>query len=240
MSGMNRHTARQTAKRALQVLFIALGLAFVYMAASVEPAAADPSHDPTEFFNWTDLDYKDKNIAGGELKEGQPGMSPPMMLLLMNFAIVLIIIGWKVRPLVTNYVKDRHENIRTALDEATELREQAQKKLDEYNEKLAAAEAEIEELISTIRTNAEAEKKRIMEDAEAQAAAMKKDAEARIAAEISNARAQLEREVVVAAIAAAEKLIKVTATSRDHTQLIDGFITDVGNARPAGDMKERV
>lgn len=205
-------------------------------AADAGDAYAAPD-DPTRYYNWTDLDYKEKNILGQPLEKGEPVMSPPMILMLMNFAIVLIIIGWKVKPAISRYVVGRHRTIKEALDEAAKLREQAQAKLDEYNEKLAAAEKEVEQIISDIRASAKAEKERIMADAEAQAAALTKDAEARIAAEIARAREQLAREVAVAAVAAAEKLLRDKSTMKDQTSLIEGFIADVASQQSS---QERV
>lgn len=208
---------------ALGALAAAVIVGTVLFAGS---AHASPG-DPTKYYNWTDLDYSDKNIAGQPLQEGQPPMSPPMILMLMNFAIVLFIIGWKVKPPVLGYVKKRHQSIKDALDEASRLRQEAQDKLDEYNEKLAAAEKEVAQIISDIRASAKAEKERIMQDAELQAESMKKDAEARIAAEIGRAREELEREVIGAAVAAAEKILRERTTQRDHTSLIESFIHDV-------------
>lgn len=199
----------------------------VTMLLGLGAAAAVPAGDPTEHFNWTELDYKNKDFAGGELHEGEPAMSPPMILMLINFGIVLFIIGWKVRPPVMRYVRNRHDSIKEALDEAARLRAEAKQKLDEYTEKVSEAEAEVDKMLREIRADAEAEKQRIIADAEAQAEALKRDAEARIAAEIDRARVALEREVVSVAIAAAEKMIREQATTADQTRLIDTFIGDV-------------
>ncbi|MEM9490729.1 MAG: hypothetical protein AAGC55_16395, partial [Myxococcota bacterium] len=59
------------------------------------------------------------------------------------------------------------------------------------------------------------------------AAAMKRDAEERIAADLARARVEIEREVVAAAVAAAEKLIREGANQGDQTRLIDKFISDM-------------
>lgn len=217
---------RRWRKRALLVS-TALFLTMFMGPMAVSAAAAAPQGDPTEHFNWVDLGYQSKDATGAPLQEGEQPMSPPMILMLVNFGIVLIIIGWKVRPPVLRYVRQRHDSIKQALDEAASLREAAKKKLDEYTEKVSEAEAEVEALIKQIRADAEAEKKRIIADAEAQATALKRDAEARISAEIERARATLEREVITVAIAAAEKMIRAQATTADQTRLIDTFISDV-------------
>jgi F-type H+-transporting ATPase subunit b len=212
---------------------------FVALLSGMGAAVAEPAGNPTEHFNWTDINYKGKDAAGGELQKGDEPMSPPMILMLVNFGIVLIIIGWKVRPPVMRYVRKRHETIKEALEEAARLRAEAKRKLDEYTEKVSEAEAEVDRMIKEIRADAEAEKKRIIADADAQARALKRDAEARIAAEIERARASLEREVIAVAIAAAEKMIRAQATTADQTRLIDTFISDV-QSEASGSKQERV
>lgn len=191
--------------------------------------------DPSAHYNWSDFGYASKDVNGGTLEEGEEPMSPPFIMMIFNFAVVVTIIMWKVRPAVRSYTARRHESIKSALEEAGRLREQARAKLDEYTAQLARAEKEIEQMVTDIRQGAEAEKQRILADAEAQAQAMKRDAEQRIAAEIERARIELEREVVAAAITAAERLIREQATKTDFTQLADGFITDMqaqADARP--------
>ena len=194
--------------------------------------------DPSAHFNWFDLGYRNKDINGGTLEEGEEPMSPPFIMMLFNFGVVVTILMWKVRPAIRRYTAKRHDTIKSALDEASLLREQARAKLEEYTSQLARAEKEIEQMVTDIRQGAEAEKQRILADAEAQAQALKRDAEQRIAAEIERARADLEREVVAAAIAVAERLIREQATKSDHTRLADDFIQDVtdqaqADSRPA-------
>jgi len=192
--------------------------------------------DPSAHFNWTDFGYRSKDINGGTLEEGEEPMSPPFIMMLFNFGVVVTILMWKVRPAIRRYTAKRHDTIKAALEEASQLREQARAKLEEYTSQLARAEKEIEQMVTDIRQGAEAEKQRILADAQAQAQALTRDAEQRIAAEIERARAGLEREVVAAAIAVAERLIREQATKGDHTQLADTFIQDLqtqADARPA-------
>jgi F-type H+-transporting ATPase subunit b len=192
--------------------------------------------DPSAHFNWFDFGYASKDVNGGTLEKGEEPMSPPFIMVFFNFGIVVTILMWKVRPAIRRYTAKRHDSIKNALEEASRLREQARAKLDEYTNQLARAEKEIEQMVTDIRQGAEAEKQRILADAQAQAQALKRDAEQRIAAEIERARVELEREVVAAAIAVAERLIREQATKSDHTQLADSFIQDIqsqADTRPA-------
>src|SRR6185436_9637326 len=186
-------------------------------------AAGEEEVDPSQHFNYVGLqpfhlfDYRGKDEFGGPLGDGkmtdpatgqtvheEEPASPPFVFVLVNFAILLALVlkvGW---PLAQKTARERHDLIKTALDEAARLRQQAADKLADYEARLKAADAEIKQLVDGMRADADKEKQRILAAAEAQAAQMARDAEQRIAAEIELARAQLTREVTAAAAAATE------------------------------------
>jgi F-type H+-transporting ATPase subunit b len=147
--------------------------------------------------------------------------------MLLNFALLLGLLAWKGRPIAQKIAEDRHDLIKTALDEAARLRKQAADKLAEYETRLKDADKEIKQLVDGMRVDAENDKKRILAAAEAQAAQMKRDAELRIAAEIELARAQLTREVTAASAAATEKMLREKMTPGDQQNLVASFITGV-------------
>jgi F-type H+-transporting ATPase subunit b len=210
--------------------------------------------DPTENWNWLGLHYG-KDIAGGKLGDGvnldpktgktvagpEEPMSAPFVLMIVNFAILMLILVWKGKPAAQKLAAERHDQIKTALDEAAKLRTQAQDKLAEYETKLKDADSEIKKLVEGIRTDAEADKARILANAEKQSAIMKHDAELRIAAEIEIARAMLTREVTAAASVATEKLLRAAMVPADQHKLVSSFITDLqpGKTDPAS-AKERM
>lgn len=195
--------------------------------------------DPTKHFNFFSIGYRNKDVAGGKMGDGKLGdeplapgheeepMSAPFVLMLLNFGILLVLIAKLGGPAAKKMAETRSDEIKSALDEAAKLRKQASAKLEEYNSKLAASEAEMDALLKGMRADAEADKARILANAEKQAAATKRDAELRIAAEIERARAELAREVALAAATAAEKLLREKVNAADHGSLVDGFIRDV-------------
>lgn len=206
--------------------------------------------DPSKHFNWADnwFSYRKKDVFGGPLGDGkmvdphtgqvvidphtgtpaaEETMSPPFVFMLLNFGILLLILAKFGGPAARKLAQERHDQIKTALDEAAKLRDQAAKKLAEYETRIKDVDSEVKKLVDGIRADAEADKKRIIEAAAAQAAQMKRDAELRIAAEIELARAQLQREVAAAAAAATEKLLKEKVTADDQNKLVNTFISNV-------------
>lgn len=207
-------------------------------------AAHEAEHDPTQHFNFTNFDFRGKDEYGGKFGDGQmtdektghtvreeEPMSAPFVLMLLNFGILLLILAKWGGPVARKLAQDRHDQIKTALDEAAKLRDQAATKLAEYEAKVKGLDSEVKQIVDGIRADAEADKKRILEAASAQAAQMKRDAELRIAAEIEYARKALQKEVTVAAATATEKLLKDKVTGDDQNKLVSTFITNVQNGR---------
>ncbi|MBA3461489.1 MAG: hypothetical protein H0T46_16125 [Deltaproteobacteria bacterium] len=206
-------------------------------------AGAQHHHDPSQTFNYANdwFSYYGKDIVGGKLGDGRnhnpetgqtvPGaeeaMSPPFLFMVLNFLLLLALLVWKGRPAVQQIAADRHDQIKTALDEAAKLRQQAAEKLAEYELRLKDADTEIKTMVEGMKKDAESDKARILEAAERQAAQLKKDAETRIAAEIEMARAQLTREVTAAASAATEKILREKMQPADQAKLVTAFISNV-------------
>jgi len=208
-------------------------------------------HDPTQHFNFFGMSWHGKDEYGGKLGDGQmvdektgvvvkeeEPMSPPFIFMVLNFLLLLGILVWKGKPAVTQMAADRHDQIKTALDEAAKLRQQAADKLAEYEAKLKDADAEIQKMVEGMKKDAETDKARILDNAAKQSAQLKKDGEARIAAEIEYARAALTREVTAAATTATEKLLREKMQPGDQSKLVAAFINDV-QAASAVDLKER-
>lgn len=196
--------------------------------------------DPSKHFNFVNFGYRGKDELGGkygdgEMKDEATGavtheeepMSPPFVLMLLNFGLLLVILGKYGGPAARKLAAERHDAIKTALDEAAALKQQAADKLAEYEARIKDVDAEVKKLVDGIRADAEADKKRILEAAQVQAVAMKRDAEQRIAAEIEIARAALTKEVTAAASGATEKLLRDKVTGDDQNKLVSTFLSNV-------------
>jgi hypothetical protein len=111
--------------------------------------------DPSRHFNFLGFqpghvfDYRGKDEFGGEFGDGkmvdpvtghviheEEPASPPFIFMLFNFAILLGLLAWKGRPIARQVAAERHDLIKTALDEAAKLRQQAADKLAEYEARL--------------------------------------------------------------------------------------------------------
>jgi F-type H+-transporting ATPase subunit b len=174
--------------------------------------------------------HEKKHVKEAKQAEEEP-MSAPFLFALLNFGLLLLILAKYGAPVARKAAEERHDQIKSALDEAAKLRDAAAKKLAEYETRIKDVDSEVKKLVEGIRADAEADKKRILEAAATQAAQMKRDAELRIQAEIELARAQLTKEVTAAATGATEKLLREKVTSDDQNKLVATFISNVGSQK---------
>jgi F-type H+-transporting ATPase subunit b len=186
--------------------------------------------NPIQNFASHMFDYKGKDDHGGpyEPEKGDHKMPAPFSMALLNFAALIFIVGKFFAPGIAKMTRERHEEIAKNLAESAKLREEAQRKLDEYKGRLDGLDKEIAQVTASIRAEAEAEKGRILAEATSRVERMQRDAEQQIAADMQRVRVELEREAVLQAVAAAQKILQEKTGDADQRALVDGFIKQLG------------
>src|SRR4051812_21837989 len=145
------------------------------------------------------------------------------------FVGILIYVG--VPKMLTNALDDRAKRVRTELDEARRLKEEAQKLLAEYRAKQRQADQEAVAIIEGAKAEAEriaAESKVKMEEFVARRTKM---AETKIAQAEAQAVADVRAAAAEAAVAAAEKIL---------TESVKGKIADDLLTRGVGEVKSKL
>ena len=138
-----------------------------------------------------------------------------------------IIIYAKVPGMITKSLDDRAGRIRNELEEARNLREEAQQLLAEYQRKRKAAEAEAGDIVAAARHEAELlekEARKKTEDFVARRTAM---AEQKIGQAEAQAMADVRAAAVDIAIAASEKLIAQKASGAGAEALFKQGIAEL-------------
>jgi F-type H+-transporting ATPase subunit b len=220
-----------TTKRALLLLFLA---APVFASSEGEHACTATSTDEEchhyweKHINWWSWDYKKPHEDPTHRH-----MPPPFGFALINFGIFAAIM-WRLagKPLL-EYTRTRHLTIKKDLDEAAQLRGEAESRLKEYEAKIAGIDKEIADLLASIRAEAEAEKGRIIAAAADQAKRLKADAEAQIAQEMLRTRRELRREAVSAAVAAAEAVLRDKMSPDDQKRMAERYVAELEGPAPS-------
>ena len=167
---------------------------------------------------------------------------------IMNFGALLFLLVKFGGPPVAKALAARHQQIKSDLASAAETRAAAQARFEQQEKRLASLEQEIATIAASIKQEAEAEKARLIALSEERARRIREESEFIIEQQIKQAEEDLRREVAAAAVALAEKIIRLQMGPGDQQRMIDSFVGDIatpngartngtphsGSASPAG------
>ena len=152
--------------------------------------------------------------SGGE--EGGSGM----IWKVINFVVFVVVFYLVWTKVVKGLLTGRGTDIKNALAEAALMKENAEAKEKEYNEKLSLLDAKIKEIHADLKKDGEAEKGRILKEAEVAAQRIKEQAKQLVDLEMDRARAELRKEVSILSIEMAEEILKKELTTKDQERLV--------------------
>jgi F-type H+-transporting ATPase subunit b len=148
----------------------------------------------------------------------------PEFWILVAFIIVVVGGFIKVGPSIGKALDDRAERIRTELDEARLLREDAQKTLADYQLKQRDALKEAAAIIAHAKAEAERIGEQAARDLEAALERRTRQAEEKIAQEEAKAIADVRNTAIDIALAAAREIIAEQLDAKAGGALIDQAI----------------
>ena len=138
-----------------------------------------------------------------------------------SFAILLFFLYRIGFPYILSGLEEREKRIKDSLDQAERHRSDAERKLKDYEAKLAAASQEAEGILSAARERAQ----RLMEENEqrltAEAERIKGDATREIDHERRKAIQDIRTQTTDLALMVAEKVVQRSLTDADHRRLAD-------------------
>lgn len=146
----------------------------------------------------------------------------------LDFAALAAIAIWAIKKAdVKGTLAARRTGIERALKEAVEAKEQAEKKFQEYSERLDKANQEIEGISLNMKREGELEKERIIAEAHVAAARIKQQAESAAAQEVLKAKGELRAEAAKLAVEIAEQKIVKNIAKGDQDKLVGEYISKV-------------
>ena len=147
-----------------------------------------------------------------------------------NLMIQLFIFKKFLLNPVKNVIAERKAKADSQIADATKLRTEAEAMKAEYEQNLQNARTEANEIVANAQKTATARGEEIVGEARAQAAALKQKAEADIAQERKKAVNEVKDEIGGIAMEIASKVVEREISEKDHKDLIDEFIKNVGEA----------
>ena len=147
-----------------------------------------------------------------------------------NLMIQLLIFKKFLLKPIKQVIADRKAKADSEIADAQKLRTEAEAMKAEYEQNLQNARTEANQIVATAQKTATARSEEIVGEARAQAAALKQKAEADIAQERKKAVNEVKDEIGGIAMEIASKVVEREISEKDHKDLIDEFIKNVGEA----------
>ena len=147
-----------------------------------------------------------------------------------NLMIQLVIFKKFLLKPIKQVIADRKAKADSEIADAQKLRTEAEAMKAEYEQNLQNARTEANQIVTAAQKTATARSEEIVGEARAQAAALKQKAEADIAQERKKAVNEVKDEIGGSAMEIASKVVEREISEKDHKDLIDEFIKNVGEA----------
>lgn len=147
---------------------------------------------------------------------------------LVSFLIVVGLLLWQNVPkLISKFFADRATTVRTQLDEARTLREEAQRLLADYQKRQREAEDEADAIVEQARRDAKLMTAEAREKMNEQLTRRRKAAEERIARAEAQAIAEIRGKTADLSVAAAKEIIGTSLDGKSQGALVDTAISDL-------------
>lgn len=153
-----------------------------------------------------------------------------VMSALNVLVIVLVLYKFLFEP-IGKIIEERQSHVENSLAEAKAQREEAQRMLAEYSEKLKNAKEEARQIVQAATQEAEAYSSQRRAEAEAEAERMIERAKNEIETERLRALAAIRDEVATLTIQAAERVIRREIRADDHSRMVHEMLQSVEERR---------
>jgi F-type H+-transporting ATPase subunit b len=204
--------------RALRAVLLAL------IVASPTLTLAEAEHPETHRAAAEIEPGQEAHAAHGELSFSGLLRNPEFLGTLVNFAVLVFLLGWVIRKKGNPALAARRAEVEQELAEAQRLRAEAEKRHMEAASRLEKLDHEMAEIRAEMIKAGEAERDRIVAQAEEKAARLRKDTNFLIEQQIKQLRKDLTEHAANAAVAAAQELLRERTTDEDHQRLAEQYL----------------
>lgn len=149
----------------------------------------------------------------------------------INFAILVGALFYFLKAPTKAFVRARHSNLKDELDRVQVKLADAQRQYSEYSQRLSTMDAEITNLVQTVRSEAESTKVKIITEARRSADQIVIDSKRTAEAMMSEFKDQVRVDLANQVIARAEVLLKTKMTGDVREQLKKDFSKQVESVR---------
>jgi len=145
----------------------------------------------------------------------------------MNFVALAAILFFVLRKPIAESLQARITGIEEQLGGLEARKKEAEKELEEYNEKLSLLEGQADKIVKDYIEQGKEARERILEKAKSSAKKLEEQSRRNIENEFEKARESLQREVMEKSFAKAEEMIKTSIMANDQERLVDEYLEKV-------------
>lgn len=174
--------------------------------------------------------------------ENEEGMSPLvkvvpglMIWTLFAFAIAMIVLRKYAWPAISRILEERQALINDSIDSAERTREEADKLLAEYRQRLAEAREQADEIVTRARKAAEHTKTEAATEGQAKREELLEAARRDIEAETRRSLDDIRKEVANLTVLATEQVTRRALDEEQQKTLVEDALREVDFSALAGD-----
>lgn len=157
-----------------------------------------------------------------------------MVWTLLVFGLTMLLLARLAFPRITEALDKRQKAIEDSIDSAERTREEADKILAEYRQRLTEARAQADEIVQNARQMGETHEREAKDQAKELASDAAQRAQRDIEAATQRALQELRREVADLTIMATEKVTRKTLDSADQKRLVEEALSELDFSGVAG------
>jgi F-type H+-transporting ATPase subunit b len=171
------------------------------------------------------------DMVTASLRFGLVELNWTFVFQLVNTLILFLILKYLLFKPVTAFMQKRENEIKKQIQDAKQLDEQAHALRMEYESKLAQSEDEGKDIVKKYTQRAENRAFEIVKTAEAEVDTMKLNAHRELERERVKAVNEIKGQISELTILAASKVVEKDLNEADHRELINKFISEVGETQ---------
>jgi|YelNatPaOPRAMG01_1025707.scaffolds.fasta_scaffold20658_3 F-type H+-transporting ATPase subunit b len=149
----------------------------------------------------------------------------------INFLLLVFLLFWFLKKPIKTKLKERHEFLRRAFEEAQQEKAFWEKQLEELKSKVKGLEEEAKLIRERIMAEAQREKERILEEAKKEAERIRLEAQKAMEEERRKLETLFREKLVLRTLTLAEKILKEHLTQKDQRKLLEDFVQNLRRIR---------
>jgi F-type H+-transporting ATPase subunit b len=162
---------------------------------------------------------------------GSPWDAWMLLWRVINTVALIALLGYFLKKPLVTFFTERKASIVRDLEQAKEQRDVAERIIEEYKEKMAGMEKELERMRAELKKSADAETEKVVAGAERMALAMVEAAKVSAEQELRKAKIALKNEAVEMAVQLAETLIREKINEQDRKRIAEDYLVKVGGMK---------